>query len=181
LQPVITVRSLKMHRLVLASLVGLAVTGVTVADRSSQADATAAAASAQPLIVGSPVVRFHKLPRDQADGMSNKYTIGAVVRFDRTFPRTYGVVVAPKLRVGQRIGDRVFGGAPAGRVGRAAKHCYNVEMIQPEPTHAPKRHARWVIGVVNERTVRSIKRVTLHKDRPGGNPMPDARKLGCVR
>lgn len=171
-----------MQRVVLTSLLCLTVAAaVTAATPTSRPDATAAAAPAQPRIVGSPVVRFRKLPRDRVDGMSNKYTIGGVLRFDRAFPKSYSVVVAPKLSVGQRIGDRVFGGSPGMRIGKTTKRCYDVEMIQPEPTHTPKRGARWVIGVVDKRQVKTIKHATLQKDLPKTDSRPDARKLGCYR
>jgi hypothetical protein len=171
-----------MQRLVLTSLLSLTVAaGAASAAPASRPDATAAAAPAQPRIVGSPVVRFSRLTRHEAEGMANKYIMGGVVRFDRRLSKTYGVVVAPKLRVGQRIGDNTFGGSPPGHVGKTAKQCYNVEMIQPEPTHTPKRLARWVIGVVYKRQVQSIKHVTLQKDLPGADPRPDARRLGCFR
>jgi hypothetical protein len=169
-----------MRRLLLAAVVGLALSGALIAARSGQPDAAAAAAPVQPRIVGTPIVRFLKLSRKQAGGKPNKYVIGGIVRFDRPLPRTDGVVVAPKLRVGQRIVS-TFGGNPAGHVGKTARQCFNVEMIQPEPTHTPRRHARWVVGVSHERRIQSIKHVTLHPFRFGGDPLPDARRMGCLR
>ena len=169
-----------MRRLVLLSVLALAAGGAVAAGGSVRPDVSVAARSSQPRIVGSPVVRFLKLSRKDADGLSNKYTIGGIVRFDRRFPNTYAVVVAPTLRVGQPVG-RVFGGSPGGRVGKADKHCYNVEMIQPEPTRTPRVRARWMVGVLRGDRVQSVKRVTLRRDNTRGNPLPDARRLGCLR
>ncbi len=139
------------------------------------ATSLAATVASPPLLVGTPSVTY-AVSKDR-DG--SFVTVGTVFRTDRALDRAqYAALAAPALKAGLRVPDELFGGTTAGRVGRAAGHCYAAEAIQL------KRRARvtdrtWQLALVRDDLVTGrVKHVTLKPAR-GGWELRAARRLGC--
>jgi len=113
---------------------------------ASAASTTTAAAAATPNFVGAPAAAY--------GGM----TISFIARFDRELPHVSqaGFVVAPSLRVNQRVRN-LYGGNPPGHVGVASRHCYVAEAVRLRPLAKRRAGAKWKVGMLLNNTNRVLR------------------------